>query len=327
MVLPEIDQAAVEEGLKYVNNDACYPAILLIGQIIYALKTGKYDLNNTSVIISQTGGGCRATNYIAFLKLGLKQAGFEQVPIISLNAAGLNEQPGFRISLEFIDKSIMALLYGDLLMRMLYGTRPYEKKPGAAELLYEKWNLEAKANIRYGNKKIFQSNIRSMIREFDQVDVVETKKPKVAIVGEILAKYHPVANNGIISALEEGGAEVVLPDLLDFFFYSLYNADFKYKYLGAGMAESVLSLGNHTGEGWLITAEMMEFIKSGVNNILCVQPLACLPNHITGRGMFKPVKDKYPHANIMPIDYDPGISHVNQLNRIKLLLSVARKNV
>jgi predicted CoA-substrate-specific enzyme activase len=369
VVLPEIDQAAVEEGLKYVNNDACYPAILLIGQIIYALKTGKYDLNNTSVIISQTGGGCRATNYIAFLKLGLKQAGFEQVPIISLNAAGLNEQPGFRISLEFIDKSIMALLYGDLLMRMLYGTRPYEKKPGAAELLYEKWNLEAKANIRYGNKKIFQSNIRSMIREFDQVDVVETKKPKVAIVGEILAKYHPVANNGIISALEEGGAEVVLPDLLDFFFYSLYNADFKYKYLGgkrlkrdlsqvgiaylkhyrkvmhqelerskrftpptsidelAGMAESVLSLGNHTGEGWLITAEMMEFIKSGVNNILCVQPLACLPNHITGRGMFKPVKDKYPHANIMPIDYDPGISHVNQLNRIKLLLSVARKNV
>ncbi|MDF2472702.1 MAG: 2-hydroxyacyl-CoA dehydratase [Anaerocolumna sp.] len=368
VVLPEIEQAAVEEGLKYVNNDACYPAILLIGQIIHALKSGKYDLNNTSVIISQTGGGCRATNYMAFLKLGLKQAGFEQIPLISLNAAGLQEQPGFKVSLEFINKSIMALLYGDLLMRMLYGTRPYEKVPGAAELLYEKWNFEAKANIRYGNRKIFHKNIRTLIREFDQVDVVDIKKPKVAIVGEILAKYHPEANNGIISALEEGGAEVVLPDLLDFFFYSLYNADFKYKYLGgkrikrdasqlgiaylnhcrkvmkeelekskrftpptsidhlADMAESVLSLGNHTGEGWLITAEMMEFIQNGINNILCVQPLACLPNHITGRGMFKPVKEKYPNANIMPIDYDPGISHVNQLNRIKLLLSVAMKN-
>jgi predicted CoA-substrate-specific enzyme activase len=368
-ILPGIDQAAVDEGLKYVNNDACYPAILIIGQIVHALKSGKYDMDNTSVLISQTGGGCRATNYMAFLKLGLKEAGFDQIPLISLNAVGLGEQPGFKITLGFLNKCIMALIYGDLFMRVIYGTRPYEAVPGSAESLYQKWNESAKINVRNGSKKEFDRNIRTIIKEFDQLKVKDIKKPKVAIVGEILAKYHPMANNGIISSLEEGGAEVVLPDLLDFLLYCLYNSDFKYKYLGgkrmkknacdfsmvyldhyrkvmkeelakskrfsppapinklAAMASSVLSLGNQTGEGWLITAEMIECIESGINNILCVQPLACLPNHITGRGMFKPLKEKYPMANIMPIDYDPGISQVNQLNRIKLMLSVAMKNV
>lgn len=368
-VLPDIDQAAVDEGLKYVNNDACYPAILVIGQIIHALKSGKYDLNNTSVILSQTGGGCRATNYMAFLKLALKQAGFEQVPLISLNAVGLGEQPGFKITLPFINKCIMALIYGDLFMRMLYGTRPYEKKKGSAQDLYEKWNEIAKKNVRNGSKMEFNKNIRNIVNDFDNLKVFDIKKPKVAIVGEILAKYHPMANNSIISTLEEGGAEVVLPDLLDFLFYCLYNSDFKYKYLEgkkmireasmfsikylnyyrkvmskelakskrfsppvpihklAKMASSLLSLGNQTGEGWLITAEMMECMESGIHNILCVQPLACLPNHITGRGMFKALKEKYPKANIMPIDYDPGISQVNQQNRIKLMLSVAMKNL
>lgn len=368
-VLPGIDQAAVDEGLKYVNNDACYPAILIIGQIVHALKSGKYDINNTSVIISQTGGGCRATNYMAFLKLGLKQAGFEQVPLISLNAVGLGEQPGFKITLGFLNKCIMALIYGDLFMRVLYGTRPYEVKKGSAQELYETWNETVKVNVRNGSKREFNQNIRNIIREFDELEVLNIKKPRVAIVGEILAKYHPMANNGIISSLEEGGAEVVLPDLLDFLLYCLYNSDFKYKYLGgkkikkdasdfsmvyldhyrkvmkkelvkskrfspptpigklADMASSVLSLGNQTGEGWLITAEMIECIENGINNILCVQPLACLPNHITGRGMFKPLKEKYPGANIMPIDYDPGISQVNQQNRIKLMLSVAMKNI
>ncbi|WMJ88115.1 2-hydroxyacyl-CoA dehydratase [Anaerocolumna sp. MB42-C2] len=368
-ILPGIDQAAVDEGLKYVNNDACYPAILIIGQIVHALKSGKYDVENTSVIISQTGGGCRATNYMAFLKLGLKQAGFENIPIISLNAVGLGEQPGFKLSIRFINKCIMALIYGDLFMRVLYGSRPYEVHPGSSEALYRKWNELVKDNIRNGNKREFDHNIKNIVREFDQLEVTDIKKPKVAIVGEILAKYHPMANNGIISSLEEGGAEVVLPDLLDFLLYCLFNSEFKFKYLGgkrikknacefsmvyldryrkvmkvelekskrfspptpihklANMASSVLSLGNQTGEGWLITAEMIECIESGINNILCVQPLACLPNHITGRGMFKPLKEKYPMANIMPIDYDPGISHVNQLNRIKLMLSVALKNI
>lgn len=368
-VLPAIDQAAVDEGLKYVNNDACYPAILVIGQIVHALKSGKYDVNNTSVILTQTGGGCRATNYMAFLKLGLKEAGFEQVPLISLNAAGLGKQPGFKITLPFINKCIMALIYGDLFMRMLYGTRPYEIKKGSAQDLYEKWNEIAKVNVRNGSKKEFDRNIRNIVNDFDNLEVLNVKKPKVAIVGEILAKYHPTANNGIISTLEESGAEVVLPDLLDFLLYCLINSDFKFKYLEgkrlikeasnfsigylnyyrkvmkealagskrfspptsihklAELASSVLSLGNQTGEGWLITAEMIECIESGINNILCVQPLACLPNHITGRGMFKSLKERYPWANIMPIDYDPGISHVNQQNRIKLMLSVAMKNI
>ncbi|BCJ95015.1 CoA-substrate-specific enzyme activase [Anaerocolumna cellulosilytica] len=367
-ILPSADQLAIDEGLKYVNNDVCYPAILLIGQIVHALKSGKYDLYNTSVIISQTGGGCRATNYMSFLKLGLKQAGYENIPLISLNIVGLGEQPGFKISVGFANRLIMSLLYGDLFMKLLYGSRPYEKEKGAAYALYQKWNEVAKENVRNGSKRIFDKNIKNIVQDFDHLTIHNVKKPKVAIVGEILAKYHPMANTEIIKTLEEGGAEVVLPDLMDFFLYSLYNADFKYKYLGgsrlkkrlselartylsyyrktihqelqksrrfsppasidilARKASEVLSLGNQTGEGWLITAEMIECIENGIPNILCVQPLACLPNHITGRGMFKPLKDRYPMANIMPIDYDPGISQVNQLNRVKLMLSVALKN-
>jgi predicted CoA-substrate-specific enzyme activase len=368
-VLPAMDQKAVDEGLKLVNNDACYPAVIMVGQIVSALKSGKYDVNNTSVIISQTGGGCRATNYIGFLKMGLKQAGFEQVPIISMNFVGLEKQPGFRLSLGLINRSIMALVYGDLFMRVLYRTRPYEKIAGSADGLYEKWNEIAIENIRTANKREFNKNIRDIIYEFDHLELIDMKKPKVAVVGEILLKYHPTANNDIVKILEQSGAEAVVPDLLDFFFYSSYNSRFKYKYLAgkrlirdfcniataymkqyrkvmidaldesthftrpstidelAQMASSVVSLGNQTGEGWLVTAEMIEFIKSGTSNIICVQPLACLPNHVTGKGMFKPLKEKYPKANIVPIDYDPGISHVNQLNRIKLMLSVAVRNL
>lgn len=366
-ILPEKDEGAIEEGLKYVNNDACYPAILLIGQIVHALKSGKYDINNTSVILSQTGGGCRATNYMSFLKLGLKQAGFGNIPIISLNVAGLGEQPGFKLSPVFVQRLMMAIIYGDLFMRLLYGTRPYELKKGNSGLLYDKWREKAKENIQNVRKRQFDKNVTEIIREFDEIEVEAARKPKVAIVGEILAKYHPMANEDIIKTLEEGGAEVVLPDFLDFFFYSLYNSKFKYQYLGgkksvmdactlgihylsyyrkaiirelnkskhfqppssidelAGKAKEVLSLGNQTGEGWLITAEMIHNLENGIPNILCVQPLACLPNHITGRGMFKAIKERYPKANIMPIDYDPGISQVNQINRVKLMLSVALK--
>ena len=366
-ILPDKDDGAIEEGLKYVNNDACYPAILLIGQIVHALKSGKYDINNTSVILSQTGGGCRATNYMSFLKLGLKQAGFGNIPLISLNVAGLGEQPGFKLSPVFVQRLIMAVLYGDLFMKLLYGTRPYELVKGTSGELYEKWREIARENIRNAKKRQFDRNVAELIKEFDEIEVTNTKKPKVAIVGEILAKYHPMANGDIIKTLEEGGAEVVLPDFLDFFFYSLYNSRFKYQYLGgkkttmdacslgihylsyyrktlirelnksrhfqspssidelAGKAQEVLSLGNQTGEGWLITAEMIHSLENGVPNILCVQPLACLPNHITGRGMFKAIKERYPKANIMPIDYDPGISQVNQINRVKLMLSVALK--
>lgn len=367
VVLPAVDKTAVDEGLKYVNNDACYPAIIMIGQLVQALKSGKYDVSHTSVIITQSGGGCRATNYIAFLKLGLMQAGFAEVPIISLNTVGLEKQPGFKLSLSLINRCIMALIYGDLYMRVLHRTRPYERFPGSSQLLYEKWMERAKENIRNGNRKLFRQYIKEAVNEFDNLELLDTKKPKVGIVGEILVKYHPTANNEIVNIIEQGGAEAVVPDLMDYFLYSTFNSGFRARYLAgkkldqqksniamsyilkfhkimkqelekskrfaaptpiselAHMASSILSLGNQTGEGWLVTAEMLEFIEQGTKNIICVQPLACLPNHVTGKGMFKPVKERYPEANIMPIDYDPGISNVNQLNRIKLMLSIAMK--
>jgi len=366
-VLPAIDREAIDEGLRYVNNDACYPAIIMVGQVIRALKSGKYDTDRTAVIITQSGGGCRATNYMAFLRLGLRQAGFGNVPVISLNVAGLEKQPGFKLTLGMVNRAIMALVYGDLFMRLLNRTRPYERFPGSAQLLYEKWKRLAKENIRTGEKKIFRRIIEGIVREFDKLELVDKRKPRVAVVGEILLKYHPTGNNDIVGILEQEGAEAVVPDLMDYFLYSSYNPRFRFRYLAgkeldvhkgdiarsyimsyrnimirelekserfdppvpierlAEMASEILSLGNQTGEGWLVAAEMIEFIQQGVNNIICVQPLACLPNHVAGKGMIKPIKERYPQANILPIDYDPGISSVNQLNRIKLLLSAAEK--
>lgn len=364
-VMPAMDQEAVDEGLKYVNNDACYPSIIVVGQMIKALKSGKYDIDNTSVIITQTGGGCRATNYIGFIKLALKHAGFGQVPVISLNALGLGEQPGFKITPGFINKEAMALVYGDLFMRLVYRTRPYELEQGAVNSLYEFWKEKVKSNLKNGSLKEFSKNIKEIIKAFDNIPLLSIRKPKVGIVGEILVKFHPTANNDIVKILEEEGAEAVVPDLLDFFLYCSYNTGFKADYLGkskvskginkvvieylegyrkvmkkelekskrfhrpkrinelANMASKILSLGNQTGEGWFLTGEMLELIEEGVTNIACLQPFACLPNHVTGKGMIKALKEKYPDSNIVAIDYDPGASNVNQLNRIKLMLAVA----
>lgn len=368
-VLPGDDKQAVEEGLKYVNNDACYPSILVIGQIINALKSGKYDVNKTAVIITQTGGGCRATNYVGFLKKALKEAGFKDVPIISLNTIGLEKQPGFTITYELIKKLIMGIIYGDLFMRVLYRVRPYEKVKGSANALYNQFREKAFINIENGNKNEMNENIKEIVSSFDKLEINDIVKPKVGIVGEILVKYHPTANNNIIDVLEKEGAEVVVPDLLDFFLYCCFNNVFKYKYLSgsklvkdgcniaisyiessrkvlmeelekserfgspvkinalAEKANKVVSLGNQTGEGWLLTGEMIELIENGVNNIVCVQPFACLPNHVTGKGMIKALKTKYPLANIIAVDYDPGASEVNQINRIRLMMSVAFKNL
>ena len=368
-VLPGDDKQAVEEGLKYVNNDACYPSILVIGQIINALKSGKYDVNKTAVIITQTGGGCRATNYVGFLKKALKEAGFKDVPIISLNTIGLEKQPGFTITYELIKKLIMGIIYGDLFMRVLYRVRPYEKVKGSANALYNQFREKAFINIENGNKNEMNENIKEIVSSFDKLEINNIVKPKVGIVGEILVKYHPTANNNIIDVLEKEGAEVVVPDLLDFFLYCCFNNVFKYKYLSgsklvkdgcniaisyiessrkvlmeelekserfgspvkinalAEKANKVVSLGNQTGEGWLLTGEMIELIENGVNNIVCVQPFACLPNHVTGKGMIKALKTKYPLANIIAVDYDPGASEVNQINRIRLMMSVAFKNL
>lgn len=365
VVLPDIDSEAVDVGLKYVNNDACYPSILVVGQLIKALQSAKYDPDNTSVVITQTGGGCRATNYIAFLRKGLKDAGFEQVPVISLNANGIESNPGFSISLGLINRAMMALIYGDLLMSVLYRVRPYEKIKGSANRLYEQMAVICIESLKKARKKQFEDNIKKIVREFDKLEITKEVKPKVGLVGEILVKFHPTANNNVVDVVESEGGEAVMPSLTDFFLYCAYNLDFSYKYLSgtkrsyiiakaairimesyrktykkalatskrfyeqktieeiAKGAQMVLSLGNQTGEGWLLTGEMVELIQSGVKNIICMQPFACLPNHVVGKGMIKALKRKFPGANIVAVDYDPGASEVNQLNRIKLMISTA----
>ena len=368
-VLPSVDKGAVEEGLKYVNNDACYPSIIVVGQMIEALKSGKYDPNNTSLIITQTGGGCRASNYIGFLRKALKEAGFSQVPVISLNYVGLESNPGFTISYSLVRKALTALLFGDLFMRVLYRVRPYEKVKGSANLLYESWVEKCKKVIREGNFKLAKKYVYDIVEDFDNLEIVDIKKPRVGVVGEILVKYHPTANIDIVGILESEGAEAVVPDLTDFFLYCAYDETFKYKYLSGSLkakimsdaaiwvieyfrkdmkkalerskrfdapstikelaegAEPILSIGNQTGEGWFLTAEMVELIHSGVKNIVCLQPFACLPNHVTGKGVIKELKRRYKETNIVAIDYDPGASEVNQINRIKLMLAVAEKNL
>lgn len=368
-ILPSVDKNAVEEGLKYVNNDACYPSIIVVGQIIEALKSGKYDLDNTSVIISQTGGGCRATNYIGFLRRALKESGFEHIPVISANLVGMEKNPGFKLTIPLLNKALMAIVYGDLLMRVLYRVRPYEKIKGSSNILYNMWHEKSLENVRDGSIRTFRKNITEIVESFDNIELNDIVKPKVGIVGEILVKFHPTANNNIVDIIENEGAEAVVPDLLDFFLYCAYDANFKYDFLSGSLkdkiikngfiaylelfrkhmkealkkskrfhppesiyklakgAEKIVSLGHQTGEGWFLTAEMVELIENGAKNIVCMQPFACLPNHVTGKGMIKELKRVYPGANIAAIDYDPGASEVNQLNRIKLMLSVAFKSM
>lgn len=368
-IMPPIDSSAVDEGLKYVNNDACYPALIVTGQIMKALNSGKYDLNNTSVIISQTGGGCRASNYIGFIRKALKKANLENIPVISVNASGLEKNSGMTYSISLINKALQALVYGDLLMNVLYRTRPYEKVEGSANSLYQLWRNNCKEAVKTGDRKTFKSNIYQIVKDFDNLKITKQVKPKVGIVGEILVKFHPTANNNLINLLENEGCEVFVPDLIGFLLYCCYNSNFKHKYLGgktktkvfsntaisiiefyrkdlkkalqrsnrfkepsnieqlAQYAEPFVSLGNQTGEGWLLTAEMVELIHMDINNIICTQPFACLPNHITGKGVIKKLREEFPFSNIVAVDYDPGASEVNQLNRIKLMLASAKKNL
>lgn len=368
-VLPSIDAHAIDEGLKYVNNDACYPSILVVGQMMKALNSGAYDVNKTALIITQTGGGCRATNYIAFIRKALHDSGLGQVPVISLSAKGIEKHPGFSLTLPMLEKLVQAMLYGDLFMRVLYKTRPYEAEAGSANALYDTWVEVCKRSLEKGSRQSFVANVRGIVKAFDQLPLLPHKKPKVGLVGEILVKFHPTANNNIVDALEAEGAEAVMPDLIDFFSYTAYNNIIKHQELSgtlksrlssqsfiailegyrrpmvkaleasnrfdgpktirslAELAKPFLSLCNQTGEGWFLTAEMLELIHSGVDNIVCMQPFACLPNHITGKGMIKSLKTAFPNTNIVAIDYDPGASEVNQLNRIKLMLSSAFDNL
>ncbi|HHV10355.1 MAG TPA: 2-hydroxyacyl-CoA dehydratase [Clostridiales bacterium] len=370
-VLPNDNRQAVDVGLQYVNNDACYPSLMVVGQIMDALLSGKYDLNKVAVMITQTGGGCRATNYIGFIRRALEKAGMSQIPVVSLSASGLEKNPGLKITPQLLITAMQALVYGDVFMRVLYRTRPYEKIPGSANALHHKWRDICIKSLENGAKwGEYKKNLRGIIQDFDTLLLDETvKKPRVGIVGEILVKFLPSANNYLVELLEAEGAEAVMPDLLDFFMYSSYNNNFKARYLGkkktsayigntviwalerlrststkafensrrftppvpiktlADYAETVVSTGNQTGEGWFLTGEMLELIHSGVKNIVCTQPFACLPNHIVGKGVIKEIRRQYPEANIVAVDYDPGASEVNQLNRIKLMLATAVKNM
>ena len=371
-VLPNDNKQAVDTGLKYVNNDACYPSLMVVGQIMDAILSGRYDTNKLAVIITQTGGGCRASNYIGFIRRALKKAGYEHIPVISANLSGLEGNPGFKLSLPLILRGIYGVVFGDIFMKCTYRLRPYEAVPGSVNAMHEKWQ---KVCIRflsngYPSRRKFKKLCRDIIADFDtNIELLNVKKPRVGVVGEILVKFLPAANNHLVELLESEGAEAVVPDLLDFLNYCFYNQNFKVEKLGFAkkkaalanlgikalewfrapaaeafaksrhftppvrieklgrMASDIVSLGNQTGEGWFLTGEMLELIHSGASNIVCTQPFACLPNHVVGKGVIKELRRLYPKANIVAIDYDPGASEVNQLNRIKLMLSTANKNL
>ena len=371
IVLKNDNKTAVNVGLKYVNNDACYPSLMVVGQIMEAVLSGKYDTDKLAVIMTQTGGGCRASNYVGFIRRALEKAGYPHIPVISLNLSGLEGNPGFKLTLPLILKIMYGAVFGDIFLRAVYRTRPYEAVPGSANALHEKWKEKCVAFLlqKFPKRREFKKMCKEIIEDFDNLPMLDIKKPRVGIVGEILVKFAPAANNYLVELLEQEGAEAVVPDLTDFILYCFYNSNFKADYLGmskvkkffcnlginfiewfrspaanafttskhfdapadirklAEMAKEIVSLGNQTGEGWFLTGEMLELIHNGVANIVCTQPFACLPNHVVGKGVIKELRRRHPEANIVAIDYDPGASEVNQLNRIKLMLSTANKRM
>jgi predicted CoA-substrate-specific enzyme activase len=370
-VLDNDNKSSVDMGLKFVNNDACYPSLMVVGQIMNAVLSGKYDLDRTAIVITQTGGGCRASNYIGFIRRALEKSGHANIPVISVSAAGLESNSGFKYSYQLLKKAMMAVVYGDVFMNVLYRTRPYETEKGAANALHEKWKKICISQLTKEkvHMKDFRRNLRYIVSDFDTMPLLDIKKPRVGIVGEILVKFMPAANNYLVDLLEAEGAEAVMPDLMGFLLYCCENNNFKHEKLGtskksantanliisflewfrkdavkalnessrftgpssiketARLAKDIVSLGNQTGEGWLLTGEMIELIHNGAPNIVCCQPFACLPNHIVGKGVIKELRLAYPEANIIAVDYDPGASEVNQLNRIKLMLATAQKAV
>ncbi len=365
---PEI----AETGLKYTHNDTCYPAILVIGQFMQALLSGKYDTHKTALIMFQTGGGCRASNYISLIRKALKKAGMEYIPVISFSLAGIENHPGFKLSVGMLRSMMYAVYYGDLLMSLTNQVKPYEINKGDAERLSEKWTarlgkeLGNSTKVRY---KDIKKNYVEIIKEFDLIKMRKTPKVRVGVVGEIFVKYSPLGNNGLENFLVQEGAEVVVPGLIDFCLFSIYNQIIDYKLYGKGkkvyplykiaynyvskkkneiseliqkhsdfkgwtpfeeivhIADDVINVAVKMGEGWLLTAEMFELSETGCKNIVCTQPFGCLPNHICGKGMMKPIKEIRPDVNIVAVDYDAGASRVNQENRLKLMLANARRSL
>jgi predicted nucleotide-binding protein (sugar kinase/HSP70/actin superfamily) len=362
----------VHEGLKYVHNDTCYPALLVIGQFMDALKSGKYDLDRTALIITQTGGGCRASNYIHLLRKALRRAGMENIPVVSLNLSGLESNPGFSLTLPMLRRLIAGLVYGDLLMLLDNQVKPYELKKGESAALVQKWitELTAQFNRDEGySLKQQKGNLEKIAAEFAAIPVHRVPKVRVGIVGEIFVKYSPLGNNQLEQFLAEQDCEVNVPGLLNFMLFKVDNRMEDIKLYGGNpvkfrvvkammdylvkmqelliaavktqpcfeapmnyahtkaLVKDVIGYGNKMGEGWLLTAEMLELVECGFENIVCTQPFGCLPNHICGKGMIRRIKEIDDRANIVPIDYDPSATRVNQENRIKLMLAVARESL
>lgn len=370
-VLANDNRAAIDMGLKFVNNDACFPSITVVGQIMDAVLSGKYDTDKLAVMMTQTGGCCRASNYVGFIRRALDKAGLSHIPVISLNANGMETNEGFKLSPGLLFTALRGVVYGDLFMRCLYRVRPYEKEKGSANALHRKWlEIAIDSLVNSKSKWSYKAVCSGIVEAFDALPIDETlRKPRVGVVGEILVKYMPLANNHLVDLLEAEGAEAVVPDLMDFLNYCVYNGDYKHEFLGAAwasaataklgvdairlirkpaldaleksrrfeppmpiekvaeLAKPFLSIGNQYGEGWFLTGEMAELVLSGTPNIVCIQPFACLPNHVVGKGVIKALKKAYPQSNIVAVDYDPGASEVNQLNRIKLMLSTAKKRL
>ncbi len=370
-LLENVGQGVVDSGLKYVHNDTCYPALLVIGQFIDALDSGKYDTHKVALMLTQTGGGCRASNYIALLRKALIKAGYGYIPVISLNFSGLESSPGFKITLPMLHRMVYAVFYGDLLMLLRNQCRPYEINVGDTEKLCAKWTSKLvdemkDKGIKYSRVK---ENYKAIVEDFRNIPRAKEKRVKVGIVGEIFVKFSPLGNNKLEDFLVSEGAEVSMPGLVDFCLYCVYNGMVDHELYGTGalkakiwkvvydfivkkqndliaavkensdftpptpidhtksLIDGYVGFGTKMGEGWLLPAEMLELIDSGVKNIVCAQPFGCLPNHIVGKGMMKPIKERNPDVNIVAIDYDPGATKINQENRIKLMLSCAADNL
>ena len=364
---PEIAQV----GLKYVHNDTCYPALLVIGQFIQALQSGKYDVNKTALMITQTGGGCRASNYIHLLRKALVKAGFEQVPVISLNLSGLEKNSGFQMTIPMIRRLAAGLIYGDMLMSLDNQVKPYEINKGDSAKLVKDWTQKLTDILAGGHgfrRKEIAKILDEIAKDYSKIKINKTPKVKVGIVGEIYVKYSSLGNNNLEQFLYEQGCEVNMPGMMGFMMFKMDNRLEDYKLYGGSKAKyivvekllnylkeleqmvvnsqikhgftpitkyehtkylvkGVVGYGSKMGEGWLLTGEMLELVESGFENIVCTQPFGCLPNHINGKGMIRQIKQKYSKANIVAIDYDPGAPRVNQENRIKLMLAVAREEL
>ena len=361
-----------DEGLKYVHNDTCYPALLSIGQLMHALHSGKYDLHKVALIMTQTGGGCRASNYIHLLRKALKKDGLDFIPVISLNLSGLESNSGFKITLPMIRQAIAALTYGDLLMLLKNQTKPYEVTPGESDALVDSWTSQLTKLFQQGkafSQREVQEYFQKIAQSFADIKRRDVEKIKVGVVGEIYVKYSPLANNNLEQFLFEQDCEVMVPGILSFMIFKVDNRLEDIRLYGGSQAKKqvctllkwyftkyetdliaavkqfpqftapapyshlkelagkVIGYGCKMGEGWLLTAEAMELVGSGYGNVVCAQPFGCLPNHIVGKGMIRKVKNLYPQANIVPIDYDPSATQVNQENRIKLMLAVAKENL